>query len=137
PLETPLARRTEELQQRNTEMQQDLDLAREVQEAFLPQQYPTFPAGAASTESTLLFHHRYLPTATVGGDFFDVLPLSDTEAGVFICDVMGHGVRAALVTAIIRGLVEELRPLAVDPGESLTGITRRLISILRHTKLPV
>ena len=136
-LETQLARRTEELQQRNAEMQADLDLAREVQEAFLPQQYPTFPARAKLTESALRFHHRYLPTATVGGDFFDVLPLSDTEAGVFICDVVGHGVRAALVTAIVRGLVEELKPLAVDPGEYLTGINRSLVSILRQTKMPM
>ena len=136
-LETQLARRTAELQQRNAEMQADLDLAREVQEAFLPQQYPTFPARAELKESALRFHHRYLPTATVGGDFFDVLPLSDTEAGVFICDVVGHGVRAALVTAIVRGLVEELKPLAVDPGEYLTGINRSLVSILRQTKMPM
>ena len=31
---------------------------------------------------------------------------------MLICDVMGHGLRAALVTAILRGLVEELMPLA-------------------------
>ena len=129
-LESQLARYTEELRQKNAQMQADLDLAREVQEAFLPQQYPTF-------NGTLQFHHRYLPTATVGGDFFDVLPLSDTAAGVFICDVMGHGVRAALVTAIVRGLVEELKPLAIDPGQYLTGINRGLISVLRQTKMPM
>lgn len=129
-LEAQLARYTEELRQRNAEMQADLNLAREVQEAFLPQSYPKF-------NGALEFHHLYLPTATVGGDFFDVLSLSDSAAGVFICDVMGHGVRAALVTAILRGLVEELKPVAVNPGEYLTGINRGLVSILRQTKMPM
>jgi len=136
-LESQLARYTEELRDKNALMQADLNLAREVQEAFLPQIYPTFPAGIAEEDSAMRFHHRYLPTATVGGDFFDVLPLSDTEAGVFICDVMGHGVRAALVTAIVRGLVEELRPLAGKPGEYMTGINRSMNSILRQTKMPM
>ena len=36
---------------------------------------------------------------SVSGDFFEVLKLSDTSAGIFICDVMGHGVRAALVAS--------------------------------------
>jgi serine phosphatase RsbU (regulator of sigma subunit)/CheY-like chemotaxis protein len=130
-LEARLARSTEELRQKNAEMLADLSLAREVQEAFLPQHYPRFKHDA------LRFHHRYLPTATVGGDFFDVLPLSESAAGVFICDVMGHGVRAALVTAVLRGLVEELRPVAVDPGEYLTGINRGLISILHQTRMPM
>ena len=44
----------------------------------------------------------------VSGDFFSVSALSDSEAGIFICDVAGHGVRAALVTAMIRALAEEL-----------------------------
>jgi len=51
---------------------------------------------------------------------------------VFICDVMGHGVRSALVTAMLRTLVEELRPVASDPGELLTRMNAELMTILRH-----
>jgi hypothetical protein len=40
------------------------------------------------------------PSMSVSGDFFEVLKLSDTSAGIFICDVMGHGVRAALVAPL-------------------------------------
>ena len=36
----------------------------------------------------------------VSGDFFDVFDISDEKAGLFICDVMGHGVRAALVARL-------------------------------------
>ena len=136
-LEHQLTKYTEELAQRNREMRADLDMARELQEALLPHQYPCFPADCAAKESALHFCHRYNPTSSVGGDFFDVMALSDTEAGVFICDVMGHGVRAALVTAIVRGWVEELKPISHDPGKFLTEINRRLVATLRQTRTPM
>ena len=79
-------------------------MAREVQLAFLPQQFPTFPRHAAPDESSLQFHAEYLPATTLGGDFFHIIPISDNEAGILICDVMGHGVRAALVTAVLPGI---------------------------------
>lgn len=136
-LEDQLARTAAELREKNTQLAADIELAREVQETLLPQHYPRFPANVALEQSALRFCHRYQPTVALGGDFFDVLQLSDTQAGVFICDVMGHGVRAALVTAIIRGLVEELRLWAPDAGRFLTQINHGLVSILRQTKMPI
>ncbi len=134
-LEETLAHSNEELRQKNTEMEDDLQMASEIQEAFLPQQLPTFPLKAE--KSALRFYSKYLPSGTVGGDFFHVLPLSETLAGVFICDVMGHGVRAALVTAILRALVEELSYLGTNPGEFLSQVNRALLSILRRTRTPL
>jgi serine phosphatase RsbU (regulator of sigma subunit) len=57
--------------------------------------------------------------------------------GVFICDVTGHGVRAALVTAMIRALSEELKPLARDPGNFLRKLNSDLSSILKNTGSPM
>jgi len=54
-------------------------------------------------------------------------------AAVFLCDVMGHGLRAALITAVLRGLVEELKPHAADPGGFLAAMNHSLHSILRRT----
>ena len=65
------------------------------------------------------------------------MALSDSSTGVLIGDVMGHGVRATLVTAIVRGLVEELSPAASDPGQFLTKLNRGLTAILRHTDWPI
>lgn len=135
--EEQLYRYNAEIRQRNSELEEDLHMAREIQQAFLPQQFPTFPKGAAHGESALHFYSRYIPTTTVGGDFFHILPLSDVEAGVFICDVMGHGVRAALVTAILRALVEEMLPVAHDPGRFLTETNRAFLSILRRARTPM
>jgi len=135
--EEQLFRYNEEIRERNAELEDDLHMAREIQQAFLPQQYPTFPRRATPSESALRFYSRYIPTTAVGGDFFHVLPISDTKAGIFICDVMGHGVRAALVTAIQRALVEEMLPVANDPGRFLTEINRALLSILRRARTPM
>lgn len=132
-----LARSQAELRKKNEIMEDDLKMARDIQEAILPQQYPVFPPGAAEAASLLSFCHRYHPTGQVGGDFFNVLALSDTKAGLFICDVMGHGVRSALVTAMVRALVEELRPIAMDPGQLLTRINSDLRAILKQTGSPL
>ena len=127
----------EELREKNAQMHEELEMARELQSAFLPRHYPVFPAHSSPEQSAIQFCHRYVTTTELGGDFFDILALSDTEAGVFICDVMGHGVRAALVTAIIRGLVEELRPVARDPAAFLTEVNHSLCAILKQTVTPL
>jgi phosphoserine phosphatase RsbU/P len=128
-----LARSREELRAKNEEMEEDLLMAREFQQAILPQQYPVFPRNADPSQSRIRFCHRYFPTGAVGGDFFNLMALSDTQAGIFICDVMGHGVRSALVTAIMRALVEELMPVAADPGKLLEQCNRDLRGILKQT----
>jgi sigma-B regulation protein RsbU (phosphoserine phosphatase) len=132
-----LAKSQAELRKKNEMMEDDLRMAHEIQQAILPQQYPTFPNGVAPEKSLLRFYHRYQPSGEVGGDFFNVLPLSSNTAGLFICDVMGHGVRSALVTAMVRGLVEELRPIAHDPGLLMTRINNDLRAILQQTGTPL
>ena len=132
-----LERYSSALRERNAQMEADLAMAREIQQVFLPEKYPSFPKSALPGQSALRFSHRYLPAAAVSGDFFNVFALSDTRAGVFICDVMGHGMRAALVTAIMRGLVEELLPVANETGRFLTEINQSLHAILRRTDVPM
>lgn len=134
---TELARSREELRTKNLLMEENLHMAREIQFAMLPQQYPTFPHDAPPEQSALQFVHRYQPAETVSGDFFSVSALSQDVAGVFICDVTGHGMRAALVTAMIRALVEELKPIAQDPGMFLRQLNTDLFTILKTTGSPM
>jgi len=126
-----------ELREKNAVMQADLAMARELQTAFLPRHYPVFPAKASPERSAIQFCHRYFTTTDLSGDFFDILAVSDLEAGVLICDVMGHGVRAALVTAIVRGLVEEMTPIAHEPGKFLTELNHSLCGVLKQTVTPL
>jgi len=127
----------DEVHRRSAEMELDLRMARQVQEAFLNRAYPVFPRETAPEASALRFAHRYIPTTTLGGDFFDILQLSDTRCGVLICDVMGHGVRAGLLTALIRGVVEEMGERAGDPAHVLSEVNHSLMPIVEHTGQPV
>jgi serine phosphatase RsbU (regulator of sigma subunit) len=63
--------------------------------------------------------------------------LADEEVSMFICDVTGHGIRAALITAMIRALAEELKPLSRDPGMFLRKLNSDLCSILKATGSPM
>ena len=132
-----LARSREDLRQKNSVMEENLRTAREIQLAMLPQQYPLFPPTAGPEQTALRFLHRYQPAETVSGDFFTVTQISATEAGVLICDVTGHGTRAALVTAMIRAIAEELKPLARDPANFLRKLNFDLHSILKNTGSPM
>jgi serine phosphatase RsbU (regulator of sigma subunit) len=126
-----------ELNEKNAQMEDDLRMAREIQQALLPQQYPVMPARVPAGGGALRFCHCYHPAGLVSGDFFHVHAISDDAAGVFMCDVMGHGVRSAFVTAMLRTLVEELRQLGGNPGELLTRMNAELRSILKPLAAPM
>jgi sigma-B regulation protein RsbU (phosphoserine phosphatase) len=130
--ELALAERTRQLRQKNLQMEEEMKMARELQQAMLPQRFPCVPSHG-DQESALEFFSFYSPSGSVSGDFFDVVELSDTAVGMFICDVMGHDVRAALVTAMMRALVEDLSQAATDPGQLLAQINRGLTGIFRQT----
>lgn len=124
-----------ELEDKNRRMEEELLLAREVQQALLPRTYPCFPPGAKAENSAVRFAHKYLPIGGLAGDFFQIFAISDTAAGVLVCDVMGHGVRSALVTAILRGMVEEERHAAGDPGVFLSRLNGALTRIIEQVEL--
>jgi phosphoserine phosphatase RsbU/P len=127
---------TAELETKNAQLEADLRTAREIQLALLPREYPTLKGYDLSGHPPFTFAHYYRPAAAVGGDFFDFFPLSQNRVGIFICDVMGHGLRAALVTAIIRAILEELRPVMFNAGRFLSMLNLRLRSILERVEEP-
>ena len=131
-LETRVRERTRELSEMNEQMHEDLRMARELQAALLPREFPTVPPNVSDRESALRFLSLYFPTGDVSGDFFSVFPVGADAVGVLICDVMGHGVRSALITSMIRGLVEEYGRSTTDPGELLTRINQALNIILKQ-----
>ncbi len=133
-LQRRVAEAARELREKNEQMEEELKVAHELQMALLPQQFPSIPSGAPPMESAIKFSSFYFPMAAVSGDFFTVDRLSDTAVAVFIADVMGHGVRAGLITAMISALVEKFSAAAADPAVMLTKINRSLRAILRHSE---
>ncbi len=132
-LEQRVRDRTFELSQKNAIMEEDLKMAHELQVALLPSRFPTVPRGCSAEESAVRICSHYRSTHLVGGDCFNVLQVSDNALSVLISDVMGHGVRAALVTAMLRALEEQLGEKAADPGLLLTEMNKALCHIFQGT----
>jgi phosphoserine phosphatase RsbU/P len=128
-----LEERDREIRQKNEQMETDLRMATELQQALMPSTYPSIPAGACAGATRLRFCHRYLPATLMGGDFFHIARLSDEAAAVCICDVMGHGVRAALITAMMRAMIETHSVEAAEPGRLLTQLNSEFTGILKQT----
>lgn len=114
------------------EMQRDLQLAREFQESLLPSEYPTVSDCESHDALTLSFHHVYQPALTVGGDFFDIFKVSEQCVGIFIADVMGHGARSALVTAILRTLLQDLAAEGENPARLLELVNNHFYNIVSN-----
>ncbi|MGW5280683.1 SpoIIE family protein phosphatase [Streptomyces collinus] len=88
-----------------------------LQRSLLPQHLPEL--------SALDVAYRYLPADSrvgVGGDWFDVIPLSGARVGLTVGDVVGHGVHAAATMGRLRATVRTLALLDLDPAELLTRL---------------
>ncbi|MGC1479128.1 MAG: SpoIIE family protein phosphatase [Chthoniobacterales bacterium] len=128
---------SEELQERNLQLEQDLVMAKGIQEALLPEAVVMYPGGVGEGDDRVRISSVYRPASAVGGDFFTIVPIDAQRVGVLICDIMGHGLRAALGTAIVRGLVEQLQSDAEIPDAFLTSLNRGLRAILRNIDEPL
>ena len=120
---TDLAR---QLQAKNQAYEEEVALAWEIQQALTGKGFP----GLSNAEKHVHFDSRYIPISGLAGDFFEVIQVADDCAGVLICDVMGHGVRSALIVAMLRGLLEKQRAQASDPGGFLQVLNDGLAAIL-------
>ena len=119
------------------EMEEDVHMAGELQKAFFPCSYPSFPEGAVSGKGCVDFLHHFYSCSEVSGDYCSVRRISDTEAGIFLCDVQGIGLRAALGTALIRGIMQEISPLSLDPGAYLGRLNELLNPLLFQDEIPL
>jgi len=128
-----LTRVAEELQSRNQVMEEELHLAREIQQALLPSNLDDYALSGDNHEVS--FSSRYAPASEMAGDFFEVIPISSDSIGILVCDVMGHGVRSSLVVSMIRGLMEKERAAAVNPEWFIYGINDGLVSILERANV--
>jgi len=121
---------TEELREKNAIFEDDIKMAREVQQALIPQEFRSLKGGHFGD---IQIHPFYKPATSVGGDFIYFVPLDRDRLGIFICDVMGHGLRASMITAVLRGLLEELVRDTPDPGEFMTELNQLLSRILKSS----
>ena len=78
-------------------MKRDLELARQIQARLLPESSPVYPGVRLSV--------LYKPMEELGGDFYDFIKFQEHNLfGIFISDVSGHGLPAALITTMLKAL---------------------------------
>lgn len=99
--------------------EQELEVARLIQQNFLPKQLPDLPGWQVSA--------YYRPAREVGGDFYDVIPLPGDRVGFVIGDVTDKGVPAALVMAATRSVLRATAARLVDPGVVLEAVNEHLV----------
>jgi sigma-B regulation protein RsbU (phosphoserine phosphatase) len=119
-----LRRRDETLRFLMHRLDEELRLAARIQQDFLPKNLPQV--------GDVHFHTLFRPAGYVSGDLYDVMRLDEEHVGFFICDAVGHGMPAALLTMYIkRALVtKELLPggyRLLDPSETLRLLNTALV----------
>ena len=100
-------------------LEEELRIARQIQMSLLPAQ-------GSVTLPGIRIAALCLPAAEVGGDYYDLLPLSDTRLGVLVADVSGKGTSAALYMAELKGLVLSLSRIYESPAKLLIEANRIL-----------
>src|SRR5439155_13106949 len=113
------------LQQAYQQIDQELELARRIQESFLPHSLPEVPQ--------VKFAVHYQPCGRVGGDFYDIFRLDEKHLGFYVADAMGHGVPASLLTIFVKTSVRAKEISGkqyrlVPPDEVLQKLNRELIA---------
>ena len=103
-------------------LEEELRIARQIQMSLLPQGTVSLPG--------LRISALCLPAAEVGGDYYDLLPLSPTRMGVLVADVSGKGTSAALYMAELKGLVLSLSRIHDSPARLLSEANRILAATL-------
>jgi len=76
------------------------------------------------------FNHLYAPADVIGGDFFQIAGMSKNRAALFLSDIGGHGIRAALVMSILKAVFEHVYLEDKNASEVLCDVNSRFRSIL-------
>jgi sigma-B regulation protein RsbU (phosphoserine phosphatase) len=98
----------------------ELEAARTVQQVLIPEAIPSIPGFA--------IHSVYKPAGQVGGDFFQILPLSGGGVLAVIGDVSGKGMPAAMTVSLLVGTVRTLAHYTQSPSEVLAAMNQRMLA---------
>lgn len=103
-------------------LEKELDIARQIQQSFLPSEIKSL--------SNLEINAFMQPAKFVGGDLYDIIQLDEKRLGVFIGDVSGKGVPAALIMAQTISLLRVFAKANDNPDEVLKELNCQLSQVL-------
>lgn len=102
-LERVIQKRTKDIFERNRKFTLELEYARNIQQSLLPEQRFTIRNAA--------FVSGYFPCEDLSGDFYDIYRIDDDHVGMYILDVSGHGISAALMTMFCNNYIKSTERL--------------------------
>ena len=108
----------EQLSRQLVAINNELEMARQIQLSILPREIPTVPG--------LEITARYVPMSSVAGDFYDFILVDRKQVGMLIADVSGHGLPAALIASMLQMALAGQVAHASDPARVLTGLNQAL-----------
>ncbi|TGM27361.1 serine/threonine protein phosphatase [Leptospira levettii] len=124
-LELKVLERTAVIEEQRIEIEKQLDMAKRIQESLFPQK-EIIPNGVE-------IEFKNIPMMKVGGDLYDIVWRPEKqELGVFICDVSGHGIPAALLSALVKTSLEKWKEDPSDLKENLESIRNQIMPNLRE-----
>lgn len=123
-LSDQLKKQYAELQEKNNIMDYQLKMAKQIQQSLIQE--------ANFSVNDVKFTSRYIPALDVGGDVYDIIKLNEDSVGVFIADVSGHGISAALLTSMVKMLFRNLVSACPEPDKLLSQMNREFINVFAN-----
>jgi phosphoserine phosphatase RsbU/P len=108
----------EQLARQLLDINNELEMAREIQLSILPHDIPKIKGVEIAA--------RYMPMSLVAGDFYDFIVVDERHVGILVADVSGHGLPAALIASMLKVALAAQAPHAFDPGCVLSGLNQSL-----------
>lgn len=123
-LSDQLKEKYSELQDKNKLLEYQLKMAMQIQRSLIQE--------ANFSVNDVKFTSKYMPAQDVGGDLYDIIKLDDDSVGVFIADVSGHGMSAALLTSMLKMLFRNLVLYYFKPDKLLEQMNREFSNIFAN-----
>lgn len=118
-----------EIEEKNNTLDFQLNMAMQVQRSLIEETSFVF--------NDIRFMSKYLPALDIGGDMYDMIKLDDSNVAVIMGDVSGHGIAAALLTAMLKLMFRNIIAITHNPSEVLSRMNTEFCNIFTNKLIDV
>lgn len=111
------------IENQNKRLITDLRKAGEFQKSLLPERLPQY--------ENVRFAASYLPSSQLGGDIYDIFDIDDELVGIILADASGHGVAAAMLSAMFKMTLQKYAVEILDPAQVMTKLNSDFCQVLQ------
>jgi len=111
------------IEKQNARLIQDLQKAGEFQKSLLPDVLPQY--------DNVSFAASYLPSSQLGGDIYDIFNIDNELVGIILADASGHGVAAAMLSAMFKMTLQKYASEILDPAQVMAKLNNDFCQVLQ------